>query len=73
MHRIMITLAGAVLTTATLVASEQTDVMATVNQLVAAFNKGDTKSLLDVCTDQMCIIDEFPPHEWHGAGTGLQP
>jgi hypothetical protein len=29
MHKIMITLAGAVLTTATLVASEQTDVMAT--------------------------------------------
>lgn len=20
------------------------------------------------CTDQASIIDEFPPHEWHGAG-----
>ena len=69
MHKIMITLAVAALTTATLLASEQTDVMATVDQLVAAFNKGDKKSLLAACTDEMSIIDEFPPHEWHGAGT----
>ncbi len=36
MHKIMITLAVAFLTTATLGASEQTDMMATVNQLVEA-------------------------------------
>jgi SnoaL-like domain len=69
MPKIVMTMAVAVLTTAQLVASEQTDVMATVNQLVEAFNKGDTKSLLASCIDEMCIIDEFPPHEWHGAGT----
>jgi len=69
MHKIMITLAVALLTTATLVASDQSDVMAVVNQLVVAFNNGDTKSLLAGCTDEMSIIDEFPPHEWHGAGT----
>src|SRR5215469_14769028 len=69
MHKIMMTMAVAALTAATLAASEQTDVMATVNQLVEAFNKGDIKSLLASCIDEMCIIDEFPPHEWHGAGT----
>lgn len=69
MQKILIALALAVLTAGPLVASENTDVMATVQQLVDAFNKNDTKSLLAACTDQMCIIDEFPPHEWHGAGT----
>ena len=65
----MIVLAVAVLATGTLVASEQADVMQTVNQLLDAFNKGDAKAAVAVCTDQMCIIDEFPPYEWHGAGT----
>ncbi len=69
MQKILIALALAVLTAGPLVASEKTEVMATVQQLVDAFNKGDTKSLVAVCADEMCIIDEFPPHEWHGAGT----
>jgi ketosteroid isomerase-like protein len=43
-------------------------VMAVVNQFVNGFNKGDTKSALATCADQTSIIDEFPPHEWHGAG-----
>jgi ketosteroid isomerase-like protein len=43
-------------------------VMATINQFVDGFNKGDTKSSLAACADQASIIDEFPPHEWHGAG-----
>jgi len=47
---------------------ENTDIMATVNKMVDDFNKGDTKSVLAACTDEMSIIDEFPPHEWHGAG-----
>jgi len=69
MNKLMITLAMAVLTGGPVVAAEKTDVMRTVNQLLDAFNKGDTKSLLAACTDEMSIIDEFPPHEWHGAGT----
>ena len=69
MQKILIALALAVLTAGPLVASEKTEVIATVQQLVDAFNKGDTKSLVAGCTNQMCIIDEFPPHEWHGAGT----
>jgi ketosteroid isomerase-like protein len=43
-------------------------VMATINQFVDGFNKGDTKSALAACADQTSILDEFPPHEWHGAG-----
>ena len=69
MQKILITLALVVLTAGPLAASENTRVMATVNQLVDAFNKGDTRSLKASCTDQMCIIDEFSPYEWHGAGT----
>jgi hypothetical protein len=49
-------------------ASEQTAVLATVHQFVDGFNKGDMKTALAACADQTSIIDEFPPHEWHGAG-----
>jgi len=48
--------------------SPRTTVLATVNQFVDSFNKGDIKTLLAACADQTSIIDEFPPHEWHGAG-----
>jgi hypothetical protein len=50
------------------VASESTDVMVAVHQFIDGFNKGDIKSALAACADQTSIIDEFPPHEWHGAG-----
>jgi hypothetical protein len=46
----------------------QTAVLATVHQFVEGFNKGDTKTLLATCADQTSILDEFPPHEWHGTG-----
>jgi ketosteroid isomerase-like protein len=49
-------------------ASEKTDAMATVRQFVQAFNKGDAKTTVAACADETSIIDEFPPHEWHGAG-----
>ena len=52
----------------TAAAAEQTDVMSAVKQFIAAFNKGDAKSAGAICTPEMSIIDEFPPHEWHGAG-----
>ncbi len=72
MQKILIALALVVSTAGPLVASENKEVMATVRQLVDAFNKGDAKSLVAGCTEQMCIIDEFPPYEWHGAGTGAK-
>ena len=65
MNKILVALTFALLT-AQVFASEETEVMAGVQQLVDAFNKSDTKSLLAVCADEMCIIDEFAPYEWHG-------
>jgi hypothetical protein len=49
-------------------ASAQSDVMATVNQFVDGFNKGDVKSALAACAPSAIIIDDFSPHEWSGAG-----
>jgi ketosteroid isomerase-like protein len=69
MQKIFIALALAILTAGPVAASENTDVMTSLQGLIDAFNKGDTKTLVAGCTDEMCIIDEFPPYEWHGAGT----
>jgi len=49
-------------------AAEKDDVMAPVKQFVDGFNKGDMKSALAACAEQTSIVDEFPPHEWHGPG-----
>jgi len=49
-------------------ASVQTDVMAAVHQFVDGFNKGDLKASQAACAEQMFILDDVPPHEWHGAG-----
>src|SRR5205085_12292883 len=67
--KILITRTFALLSAGQVFASEETQVMASVQQLVDAFNKSDTKSLLAICADDMCIIDEFAPYEWHGPGT----
>jgi ketosteroid isomerase-like protein len=50
-------------------ASEQEDVMKTVHQWVDSLNKGDTQAAIAACAEQTSIVDEFPPHEWHGEGT----
>jgi hypothetical protein len=68
MHKIFIALAVAVLAAGPTAASEKTDVMVPVHQFVDGFNKGDTKTALAACADQTSIINDFPPHEWHGAG-----
>jgi ketosteroid isomerase-like protein len=48
--------------------SERSAVLAPVHQFVDGFNKGDTKTALAACADETSILDEFPPHEWHGTG-----
>jgi ketosteroid isomerase-like protein len=68
MHKIAGLIAVAILAAGPAAASDKTDVMATVHQWVDGFNKGDTKSALAACADQTSILDEFPPHEWHGSG-----
>jgi len=51
--------------------AQQTDVMVAVNRFVDGYNKSDAKVLAAACSDQTSIIDEFPPHEWHGVGACL--
>lgn len=68
MHKVLVALAVAVLAQGPTAASAQTDVMVSVHQFVDAFNKGDAKAAAAACADQTSILDEFPPHEWHGAG-----
>ena len=51
---------------------ETAAVMSVVNQFVDAFNKGDVKTAGTACAEQASIIDEFAPHEWHGAGACLK-
>lgn len=68
MNRILAVLVVAAWVAAPALASERTEVMAPVHQFVDGFNKGDAKMALAACADQASIIDEFPPHEWHGTG-----
>src|SRR5512146_2426852 len=68
MYKLLITAALAMFAASPAVATEQTDVMVPVHQFVDGFNKGDVNSALATCAEQTSIIDEFPPHEWHGAG-----
>jgi hypothetical protein len=51
-------------------ADDKADVLVTINQFVDNFNKGDVKAAA-ACAEQTSIIDEFAPHEWHGAGACL--
>lgn len=42
-------------------AAEKDEVVAAVNQYLANLDKPET-----MCDAYVSIIDEFPPHEWHG-------
>ena len=50
-------------------ASDETDIMATVNQYNTAFNNNDANGAAAMCAPQAIIIDDFPPHVWQGATT----
>jgi hypothetical protein len=68
MYKLIAILSVAAFAAAPVAASDKTDVMAVVHQWVDGFNKGDTKSALAACADEGAIIDDIPPHEWHGSG-----
>ncbi len=68
MHQLFMAFIAAALVAGPAVASDKTDVMVPVRQFIDGFNKGDVKSALAACADQVSIIDEFAPYEWHGAG-----
>ncbi len=68
MQRILLALALAALIVGPVAASETAEVMVPVRQFLDGFNKGDLKLMLAAGAEQMSILDEFPPYEWHGAG-----
>ena len=68
MNRMLVACALALLAAGPVLASENSEVMAPIHQFIDGFNKGDVASALAACADQTSIIDDFPPHEWHGAG-----
>jgi ketosteroid isomerase-like protein len=68
MYKLLIAAAVGIFAAGPAFATEQSDVMVPVHQLLDGFNKGDVNSALAACAEQTSIIDEFPPHEWHGAG-----
>lgn len=68
MRALSIALAVTMFVATPVLASEQSDVMKPIHQFVDGFNKGDAKTALAACAEETSIIDEFPPHEWHGAG-----
>lgn len=68
MNKILAALIVSILAAGPAAASDQTDVMGTIQRFMAAFNKGDMKSATALCADQTSIIDDVAPHEWHGVG-----
>lgn len=68
MKKLWLVLAACTLVISSPAVAQQAEVMAAVTQFVDGFNKGDMKALLGACASETSIIDEFPPHEWHGAG-----
>jgi ketosteroid isomerase-like protein len=48
-------------------ASEQTEAVAAVHRYFDNLEKDKLETALKVCDSHVSILDEFPPHEWHGA------
>ena len=68
MHKILIALVIVAVASVPAVAPAASGVMSAVSQFVDGFNKGDMKMLASACADEVSIIDEFPPYQWHGHG-----
>jgi ketosteroid isomerase-like protein len=68
MTRTIIACAIALLSAGIAGASEKTDVMAVIHQMVDGFNRGDMKSSVAACADQAVVVDDTPPHVWQGSG-----
>jgi ketosteroid isomerase-like protein len=68
MLRLLLAPALAALSYAQSSSTAQAAVLSAVHQFVDAFNKGDVKTVIATCAAETSILDEFPPHEWHGSG-----
>jgi ketosteroid isomerase-like protein len=42
--------------------------LATIHQFLDAFNRGDIAAAQATNAGDVSIVDEIPPHRWHGAG-----
>ena len=47
-------------------ADDKSDVVAAVNRFLDNLGNDTLEKALAVCDSPASIIDEFPPHEWHG-------
>ena len=72
MNKTLVSIVLLALTTPPALASDQSDVTSAVRKFVDAINHGDEKATAAICADETSIVDEFPPHEWHGAGACLR-
>jgi Domain of unknown function (DUF4440) len=73
MHKLIIAVVISLTTTVpSMVASEETNVMIAVQQFVEGFNKSDLQMAEAACAEEAWIIDDFPPHVWHGAGAAAK-
>lgn len=72
LRKMLTALAVAAFAIGSAAASDETDVTSLVHQFVEALNAGNPPAILAGCADQMSIIDEYPPHEWHGTGACAQ-
>src|SRR2546423_1957549 len=71
MKKSLLAFAFGALAVSSLARAQKADVMVAINRFVEGSNKSDAKLLASACAEQTSIIDEFPPHEWHGAGSCL--
>jgi hypothetical protein len=55
------------ISSASAVASEKTDVVAAVHRYFDNLGKDTLETALAMCDSHVSILDEFPPHEWHGS------
>ncbi len=68
LRTMLLALAVACLASGAAPSPQETEVLVPVRQFIYAVNKGDTQGALAVCADEMSIIDEIAPYEWHGPG-----
>lgn len=48
------------------IASDKTDVVATVDRYLNNLDPGKIQTAVAMCDAEVSILDEFPPHAWHG-------
>lgn len=65
MYRFFLVVAVAAASGSAVLANTATP-MDAVRQYVAAFNKGDVRTMASTCTSPALIIDGLPPHAWQG-------